>query len=352
MAIHPAWRLWNGARDAVALDLIEGAAGADTLYGTTADDLFDGRGGGDTYVPGLESGFDSYADSGSGGIDRILATNDHQTIGLASGFGPDSGIEEISANGHVEVGILGGKGADSFDFSATVLTGIDKISGGSGSDTIIGSAGSDDISGRGGSDHLVGGDGDDSLYGGAQNDLDPIEDADHGRDGSDTLEGNTGNDRLAGGTGADSLIGGTGNDSIIGSGGDDTLLGGQGDDSLGGGEGNDMVLGGGGADTMWGGLGSDVFQFRGTDQTSALINDFTQGEDVIDLSLLDANTNLAGNQTFIWGGQAATAQANSVTYSVAGGVTTVRIDANGNSTADLVLTLTGSLSLTAGDFLL
>jgi hypothetical protein len=45
--------------------------------------------------------FDTYSDTGSVGTDRIIAGLDCTAIGL-KGFGPNSGIEEISADGMPE----------------------------------------------------------------------------------------------------------------------------------------------------------------------------------------------------------------------------------------------------------
>jgi Ca2+-binding RTX toxin-like protein len=70
--------------------------------------------------------------------------------------------------------------------------------------------------------------------------------------------------------------------------------------------GTDTLSGGLGADTLTGGSGSDVFKFNNiketgiTSKTSDTITDFKSSEgDKINLSDIDANTNRAGNQSFL-----------------------------------------------------
>jgi Ca2+-binding RTX toxin-like protein len=246
---------------------IIGTTAEDILTGTSGSDTFDGLESGDTFVIGATSGYDIFADSGTTGIDRIVAQAKGVIIRLASGFGPASGIEEISANGFARVSIVAGNGNDVLDFSATVLTGIIAILTGSGSDSVIGSAGADAIRGNNSSDQLWGGAGDDALYGGDLNDLDPVRDAWHGADGNDYLDGGQGNDLLAGGAN------------------------------------NDILLGGAGRDTLVGGSGADDFAFSsesdslpGTERDQ--ITDFAVGADDIVLTAIDADATLEGDQAF------------------------------------------------------
>ncbi|MEQ1806636.1 MAG: hypothetical protein ABL900_14770, partial [Burkholderiaceae bacterium] len=61
------------SRDAGANDL-RGSAGNDRLIGMGGNDFLDGRDGSDTYVvTGTGDGTDTYRDSGSSGVDRIVA---------------------------------------------------------------------------------------------------------------------------------------------------------------------------------------------------------------------------------------------------------------------------------------
>jgi len=128
---------------------------------------------------------------------------------------------------------------------------------------------------------------------------------------------------------------------------------------LGGGD-NDTITGGTGADTLLGGTGNDRFVFlRQTDSgtfttTSDRIADFARGQDVIDLFGIDARTtNAVPNDAFSFIGAAAfTTVAGQLRYSSAAGVTTVLMDVNGDGTADMTIRLTGTLALTAQDFIL
>ena len=145
--------------------------------------VLNGGDGGDTYLvsgagpewidgqPYTFEGFDAYADSGTSGIDRILAQgNGPVDIGLLN-FGPASGIEIIENatqlpdgsghTGHALVRLLGDWQNNSFDFSSVSFSGGPfLIDTGWGEDTIQGSASADTLRAAGGDDVLDGGDGD------------------------------------------------------------------------------------------------------------------------------------------------------------------------------------------------
>ncbi|MFT3974569.1 MAG: sulfatase-like hydrolase/transferase [Amaricoccus sp.] len=130
--------------------------------------------------------------------------------------------------------------------------------------------------------------------------------------GEYTLDGGLGNDALTGGNGADVLRGGDGNDVMGGGAGKDTLSGGTGNDRLLAGAGNDVLWGGRGADQLSGGEGRDTFAFRSGSESPATGSDTLDGFDApgagngdrIDVSAIDANTAVAGNQSFAFGGSA------------------------------------------------
>ena len=214
------------------------------------------------------------------------------------------------------------------------LGGDDTVNGNDGADTLTGGAGDDILNGGKGNDILNGGDGDDTLEGG------PGADMLDGGPGSDTasykssavavlvrlhdpssvrlgdaqgdtltgiehLVGSRHNDILAGdgednimkgGDGDDVLYGGPagGDDMMYGENGDDRIFGGRGNDTLTGGEGNDTLRGGPGEDTLiadgdemdvlHGGPDDDTFQFFPSNIGGGSIQDFTDGEDMIDLT--------------------------------------------------------------------
>ncbi|MFC3071032.1 beta strand repeat-containing protein [Phenylobacterium soli] len=139
----------------------------------------------------------------------------------------------------------------------------------------------------------------------------------------------------------------------------DVLLGNSGDDNLAGNSGSDTLNGGTGADTLNGGSGADLFvygatgesQVPGRNTSTDVISDFTHGVDRIDLSAIDADTGLAGNQAFAFAG--ATPTAHAIWWTETGGNTLVLADVNGDTTADMEIILTGvGKGLTAADFVL
>ncbi len=139
------------------------------------------------------------------------------------------------------------------------------------------------------------------------------------------------------------------------------LLGGAGADALTGGANADLLFGAGGADTLRGGGGADTFQYRATSDStlagSDTILDFQSGLDKVDLSLIDANSGLDGDQAFAFIGNAAFGR-------VAGQLRAefdafqnrwiVQGDIDGDGAADIqiLLATTGQQPIGAGDFLL
>lgn len=146
-------------------------------------------------------------------------------------------------------------------------------------------------------DILHGGAGDDLIYGGRRVEGNAADE--DTADGPDRIYGDTGNDTVWAGAGDDTLYGGAGNDRLNGQSGTDKLYGQAGIDTLSGGLGRDLLNGG---------LGNDVYDFDATREsrpganTRDIILAFDgigRGEgDRIDLSTIDANTALPGNQAF------------------------------------------------------
>ena len=127
-------------------------------------------------VPYTFEGYNSYADSGSSGVDRIVAVAadgiSAVDIGLA-GFAAGNGIELIDATGTTGlVRLLNDWQSGSFDFSATELRGSNiRIDLDGGNDSFVGSAGNDQVGGGYGNDSLRGAAGNDSLYGDGGDDV-------------------------------------------------------------------------------------------------------------------------------------------------------------------------------------
>lgn len=154
------------------------------------------------------------------------------------------------------------------------------------------------------------------------------------------------------GTAGDTVIkGGAAADIINGRDGTDQIDGGKGDDVLTGGLGQDVIAGGEGADTF-------VFGSLGDSPTLAdadTITDFDENQagEVIDLSLIDADTSDGADQAFLSVTQSAALVKNSITFYQSGGETIVQADVDGDtSTAELVFKLTGNHVLSGNDFVL
>lgn len=157
---------------------------------------------------------------------------------------------------------------------------------------------------------------------------------------------------ISGTSRADRLNGDSGNNYLDGKAGNDTLKGGAG---------NDTLYGGAGRDTMTGGAGNDVFLFKAVSEmgsrptTRDVITDFTKGQDKIDLSSIDANSRLSGDQTFTFlanDNQAFTKKAGELAWHTQSDRTIVQGDLNGDGVHDFEIQLTGQIQLGAGDFIL
>lgn len=172
-----------------------------------------------------------------------------------------------------------------------------------------------------------------------------------GLDGNDVLQGGAGDDLLYGGQGADTLYGGEGSDTLAGGDGDDRFGGDVGSDSVFAGAGNDIIEGGKGSDTMSGGAGKDSFVFRDTGEFDR-ITDFSHAEgDRISLNMIDANTQVAGDNAFVFiGTDAFHHKAGELRYEVQADGAYVYGDTNGDGVADLKIFLDNVKSLQSSDF--
>lgn len=184
-----------------------------------------------------------------------------------------------------------------------------------------------------------------------------------GNSAANTLTGAAGDDTLTGNDGIDTLNGGDNNDKLDGGLGNDTVKGDAGNDLVVGGDGLDNLYGGLGKDTLTGGAGADKFFFTAATDSNGTgrdtITDFVRLTDKIDVSGVDANTKVAGNQAFTWKGTAAfTGVAGQLHYKLMDGVGTVNDktiiegDLDGNKIADFYIELTGLKALTNTDFVL
>jgi Ca2+-binding RTX toxin-like protein len=278
------------------------------------------------------------------------------------------------------------------------LLGNDTISAFSTNDTLIGGAGNDILNGGGGNDVLRGDDGNDILNGGTGNDnmngglgndtyiVDSIGDiAAEVAGGVDLVQasvshslstnmenltltgfaningiGNSKNNVITGNSGNNILNGGLGNDTLNGGLGNDTLIGGSGNDSLIGGSGNDILVGGSGKDTMSDQGGNDIYRFLITSESAVgtqrdVISDFTRGFDKLDLSFIDADTRIAGNQAFTFiGSSSFSGSRGEARFFTSGGnlFLQAEINGDGNVAADMEIQLSGLTSISSTDIFL
>ncbi len=153
--------------------------------------------------------------------------------------------------------------------------------------------------------------------------------------------------------GRDTLVGSEGRDVIRGFGFIDTLDGRGGDDVLSGGQGADVVTGGAGRDRF---LIEDTGQGTGGNTENPgeyvsyeTITDFTQGEDVINLSGTSAGVLAfggAGEMRFDLGADP------HVKFHHRNGNTYVQVDQEGRGLPDITVQLHGIHNLLASDFIL
>jgi Ca2+-binding RTX toxin-like protein len=226
-----------------------------------------------------------------------------------------------------------------------------------------------------GNDKIYGGSGAPILYGGTGDDIyivdtaetKVIENAGEGKDtvwvsklSSYTLTANVENLAYQG-KGNFHGIGNELGNRIAGGVGNDILEGGAGDDNITGGAGDDILIGGSGSDNLTGGTGADKFVFQsfsdfGGKNAEDVIYDFSSKEgDKIDLSGVDANTLLAGDQAFTFLGTGAfTKHAGELNYvySAKFDKAIVSGDIDGDGVADFSFWVLKVPVLTASDFIL
>lgn len=328
-------------------ETVEGGARAETVATGGGGDTVRGNGGNDTVDAGSGADFVT----GGDGADHILGGTDNDTVQGDEGNDTIEGNrgDDLLFGGTGDDSILGGAGNDhlvGYDGADEMMgqSGQDSINGGAQDDTIYGNAGSDTISGSDGADSINGGAGDDSMFGG---------------NGNDTLRGSNGDDTAYGNLGQDELYGGDGRDSLLGGDDDDLLYGNSDSDTLLGGRGNDMLDGGDAADVLIGGDGIDTFAFASAQSigNSYLardrIADFVKGEDLIDLSAIDAHEGQAGDQAFTFVGTAPhSGFGATLRYVTLADKVLVYGDTDGSGLANFTLELTGTPVLSASDFIL
>ncbi|WP_428428207.1 calcium-binding protein [Pararhizobium sp.] len=325
-------------------DVATGNGGNDTIFGGTGNDTISG-GDGNDWLSG-----DAGADKLDGGAGTDTAAYSTATVGGTASLA-NAALNTGDAKGDVYVSIeylTGSNYADKLYGNASA----NLLSGGAGNDLLSGDAGNDTLRGGAGADRLDGGVGTDTAnYAGATagvtanlaNATANIGDAKG--DVCVSIENLTGTnyaDKLYGNTGGNVLSGGSGNDLLSGDAGNDTLYGGL------------------GADSLTGGVGADTFVFKALSDTTVTttgrdtIFDFSgTGGDRLDLSAIDANSSVSGDQAFTFIGTAAfSGKAGELNYSKQASDTYIYGDINGDKTADFAIHLDDAVMLSKGYFIL
>lgn len=351
----------------------------------------DGNTGGGDDDNGTGSGDDDDDETDTGHCpndddDDQAGNEDDDDEGEGSGSGTPLPVAAVALIGTAAGEVLSGQGGDD-----TILAGggSDIVSGAGGNDILRGEDGDDVIVGATGKDVINGGAGDDEVHGGAGDDLvfgNAGSDLLFGDEGKDIIEGGAGDDQVWGGEGDDIVLAtaNDGNDRYWGEAGTDTLdysvatanltvdlgngLMGHGSvtsattgsdtfygfENFVGGSGHDVITASNAANAMDGGLGNDTFRFTTTSAANGdSIYGFQPG-DKIDFSAIDANSGVAGKQSFSINSPASLTAVGGVaiTHEVRDGddFTIIRghTDADGN--ADFELAISGKHNLTSNDF--
>lgn len=348
--------------------VIKGTNGLDVLYGTAKDDEIYGLKG-DDFITG--NGGDDYIDGGDGDDDLLEGSAGNDVIHGGAGYD----------------NIIGGKGDDTLYADANKTDGSDDLDGGAGDDILYGStnASKDTLANC----TLYGDDGDDTFYvltkatevdAGSGDDLiyagmgKPMKvsyvSGFDGGDGVDTIsfamaksgvvaelsyfdlydaDGN----KVENGGAAAGDDGYRNIENLVGSKYADDLWGGEEVNEIAGSKGGDFLDGLGAKDVLTGGKGGDTFHFYAADHSAVgkadVVTDFKSGEgDRIDLSDIDADTEVVGDQDFAFiGKRGFGGTAGELRF--ADGLLTGDVDGDGR--ADFAIDI-AVRSMNSGDFLL
>jgi Ca2+-binding RTX toxin-like protein len=397
-------------------DTLTGGAGKDTLTGGTGNDIADYRSEGGVFIDLVAGTQESASDPGEvvdslSGIEGLLTGSGSDRLfgDAAANFFSSGAGDDVLDGGDGSDTLEGGDGADElgggdgFDVASyaggtvgvnvslvdggvvagghaegDLLFDIEGLIGGGGNDTLTGTSAANLLSGGGGNDSVTGGAGADTLTGGdgfdtlsyvgssgvnvnlGSNAATGGHAAGDVISGFEAVVGGSGSDVLTGSAVANALSGENGNDVLTGGAGNDTLSGGVGNDALNGGADADVLNGGTGKDTLTGGDGADRFVWTSATEslpTTAgrdVVADFNLG-DLIDLSGFDANSVLAGVQSFVFRGVTTSAASNTAAAGelwayTFGGNTFLIGGVDGDGVRDFQVEFTGLKSFGAESF--
>ena len=316
-----------GTGNALA-NTLTGGDGNDTLNGGNGNDTLDGAGGADTLIGNLGNDIYMVDDVGDLVVEAVGEGTDTVKTTLAS-YALTANVDRLT---YVGTGSFEGTGND----LANILTGgaaADVLSGGDGNDTLDGSGGADAMNGGSGHDTYVVDD-----VGDVVNEL--------AGEGSDLVRATLISYTLGANVERLMFIG-TGNFTGTGNAFANTIVGGAGDDLLSGLTGKDTLTGGDGADRFV--FGATADSVVGAADT---VSDFSIADgDLIDVSGIDAQPLLPGDDAFAFIGSAA--------FSGAAGELRAEVESDGNTHvygtvtgagASFEIVLTGSQTLMASSF--
>lgn len=332
---------------------VNGTSASETLYGGSGDDTLNGYAGNDT----LNGKAGADAMYGGTGSDIYIVDNvgDHANENVGEGTDLVRSSVSFTLGADVENLTLTGSGA---------INGTGNALG----NQLTGNDAANVLTGGGGNDRLSGGAGADTMRGGAGADIYFVDNAgdvvsENAGEGTDTvyssvaftLSANAENLTLNGAATVD----GTGNalnNLINGNGAANSLSGAGGVDKLYGLGGNDVLNGGAAGDQLYGGAGADTFVYQAVSDSAVAtydhIYDFDAATDHIDLSAIDANTGVSGDQAFMLVGAFSHHAGEAVLgYNASADLAVLLLDVNGDGTSDFKLLINGHLT-DAGGFIL
>lgn len=310
---HVDLRLQGAVQDTGAgLDLL---TGFENVSGTNHNDVLIGDGG-ENILWGSSGGDDIL--SGNAGNDALEVGDGNHTLNGGDGVDTLSvwgNSTDTSANVHIDLNLQGSAAQDT-GVGMMVIKNIENLSGSIHDDLLTGDRFANLLAGVGGADTLLGGASADRLYG-------------DGYQGSDYEFGLSGPIS----TSEAEYVNVT-----------------PGADSLDGGKGDDILVGGGAGDSLTGGGGADTFRFvdlrDSSVETPDFITDFNQTADFLDVSAIDANSLLEGDQAFtLVNAFTHTAGEAQLVYDRTTGITTISLDVDGDGDAEAAIHMGGRFTV-------
>ena len=301
-------------------NVLNGGLGADNMIGLAGNDTYHVDNAGDNVTEAAAAGTDNVQSS----ISSYTLTDNVENLTLTADSGASTGIGNAGNNV-----IIGNANENTLNAGTA---GTDSLQGGLASDTyIVDHAGVTIVESN------VAGSGTDIVQSSA---------------GTFTLATNVENLTLTG-SGDINGTGNTGNNVLVGNDGSNVLSGAAGNDTITGGAGNDTITGGAGADTINVGNGNDIIVLSTLTDSGILattvdtVNGFAAiaadaaNSTTINLSAIDANTAVIGNDEFTWIGSGAFTAAGQLRYVVIGADTFIEGNVNTGLGADFSIQLSG-----------